>query len=339
LAKLPTIGDIAREANVSSVTVSRVINTPALVKRATRERVERAIDKLGYTPNLAARTMRTRATRTVGFLVPDILSYSNAAVAQAADQVLAKAGYGMMLVSCGYDRTDGLRALEMLRAYRVDGVLIYLGNEDDSEIIARLTGLDRPSVVIDRDLPIDTDTVLSEHRKAIRETVRYLVSLGHRSLTFVVSDLRIRPALERRMAFTDAIRAEQLDPESQDILLFPRPGSPPRDLTSLFNGPSHPTAIIAAGSRCLTSIIENIRSLGLKVPDDVSLVGIDVEDVASVVTPELTRISRDYGAIGQNAARFLLERLTHPERDRQSALLHSDLVLKDSCARPPLDIN
>ena len=169
----PTIKDIASAAGVSNVTVSRVLNTPELVREETRGRVEAAMRRLGYTPNLAARAMRTRFTRTIGFLVPDILSYPNAAVAQAAEQALAAAGYGMMLVSSGDRHEDELRALEMLRTHRMDGMIVYVGDESDADMIGTLSELGGPCVVLDRTLPIEADVVLSDHAPALEEAIRY----------------------------------------------------------------------------------------------------------------------------------------------------------------------
>lgn len=331
----PTIKDIARAAGVSNVTVSRVLNTPELVRADTRGRVEAAMQRLGYTPNLAARAMRTRFTRTIGFLVPDILSYSNAAVAQAAERALAAEGYGMMLVSSGESGADELRALEMLRTHRMDGMLVYVGDESDERMIGTLRELGVPCVVLDRTLPIEADQVLSDHAQAMQETVRYLASLGHTSMAAVMSARRVRPVLERRRAFDAAIAACGLDPARQMIVAV-RPEERARfQATGLFAGADRPTAVLVDGSQLLRAVVDALRRQGLGIPGDVSVVGLDVEDVAPTMTPELTRISRDYGAIGRTAADFLLRRIRSGPGPRQTALLESHVLLKSSCARVP----
>lgn len=328
----PTIKDIASAAGVSNVTVSRVLNTPELVREETRGRVEAAMRRLGYTPNLAARAMRTRFTRTIGFLVPDILSYPNAAVAQAAEQALAAAGYGMMLVSSGDRHEDELRALEMLRTHRMDGMIVYVGDESDADMIGTLSELGGPCVVLDRTLPIEADVVLSDHAPALEEAIRYLVSLGHRSLAMVLSDRRVRPVFERRRAFQAAITAAGLDPDRQTIVAV-RPEEKARfRAADLFARAAPPTAVLVDGSRFLRAVMDGLRRHRLRIPDDVSVVGIDVEDVAPAMTPELTRISRDYGEIGRTAAGFLLNRIRSGPGPRQTALLESHVLLKSSCA-------
>lgn len=331
----PTIKDIAREAGVSSVTVSRVLNTPMLVKEDTRERVESAMRRLGYTPNLAARAMRTHFTRTIGFLVPDILSYPNAAVAQAAERALAAEGYGMMLVSSGYSAEGALRAAEMLRMHRMDGTIAYVGDESDSRMVETLRELEAPCVVLDRTLAIEADVVFSNHAGAMHEAVRYLASLGHTAMAFVTVDLHVRPVIERRRAFEEAAEAAGLAPHGRAVVAVPPSDGLSFRAASLFERAPPPTAILVDGSRLLRAVLDGLRQHRLRVPEDVSIVGLDVEDVAPTMTPELTRIARDYGEIGRTAVRFLLDRIRAGPGPQQSALLESHVLLKGSCAVAP----
>ena len=217
MARRPTIKDVAREAGVSTVTVSRVANAPELVKAATRERVEAAMRRLGYAPNAAAQSMRTNVSRTIGFLVPDLTNYPNAAVAKAAEATLAEAGYYMLLTDSDHDVAREARFLRLLRSRQVDGMILYLCDEDDPEVQATIGELDIPVVVLDRDLPLPLDTVFSEHQEAMRRTVAHLAAVGHRELGLLMPDLRIRPVRERARAFAEAVRAAGLDPERQTV--------------------------------------------------------------------------------------------------------------------------
>ncbi|SFZ86337.1 transcriptional regulator, LacI family [Devosia enhydra] len=324
-----TIKDIARETGVSNVTISRVVNTPDQVAPETRARVEAAMARLGYVPNLAARAMRTRATRTIGCLVPDILSFSNAAVAQAAERALAAEGYGMMLVSAGERPEDEVRALDMLRLHRVDGLLVYIGSESDARMIEALRGLETPLLVLDRTLPIAADTVFSDHGPAMREAVAYLRALGHRRIVFLSTEAPIRPVVERKRAFAEA--TGDLG-ESARIIGVRGPDKAHFRAEALFSGSDAATAVIVDGSRLLRSVVDAVRVLGLSVPGDLSIIGLDVEDVAPTMTPEVTRITRDYGEIGRTAARLVLDRITEGAKGpKRSALLGSHVVLKGSC--------
>ena len=339
MRRRPTIKDVAREARVSNVTVSRVINGSPQVEPQTRSRVEQAMRALGYSPNLTARSMRTSLTRTVGFLVPDLTNYPNAAVAQAAEQRLAEQGYAVLLTSSDHRVDRELRLLEVLRARRVDGVVLYLCDEQDPVLAGAVAGLDVPLVVLDRELPaaVEADFVLSDHAMAMGEAVRYLSLLGHRCLALLLPDLRIRPVVERRRAFEAAVAAVGLDPAQQSVLQIPpaAAGAVPAALT-LLEDPSSPTAVIAEGSRLLRGVLLAARAMGRRIPEDLSVIGIDAEDIASAATPEITCILRDFGEIGRTAAELMLHRLAgRGAADPQQVLLPSAVVLKGSCAPPP----
>ena len=225
MQRRPTIKDVAREAEVSTVTVSRVVNGSPQVQPETRARVEAAMLRLGYSPNLAARSMRTSLTQTVGFLVPDLTSYPNAAVAQAAERRLAEEGYAVLLASSDYRAERERRVLEVLRTRQVDGIVLYVCDEQDPALRAAVAKLDVPLVVLDRDLPVEADCVLSEHVGAMGEAVRYLTLLGHRRMALLLTDLRIRPVRERRRGFEAAIEAAGLAQDEQTVLLVSPAGA------------------------------------------------------------------------------------------------------------------
>jgi DNA-binding LacI/PurR family transcriptional regulator len=336
LTRRPTIKDVARNAGVSTVTVSRVTNAPASVQPATRERVLRVMRELGYVPNLAARAMRTNATRSVGILVPDLVSHSNAAVAQAAERHLAAAGYSLLVASSDYRTDHELRALEVLRTRRVDGILLYVSDETDPAITAALARLDMPLVVLDRSLDVAADTLFSDHAPAMELTVSYLASLGHTRLALLMPAIRIRPGLERARAFVAAVAAAGLDPTLSVVeRIAPEDHDRPQAAQALFQRPAPPTAVIATGSRLVRSVIATARAGGLSIPGDLSLVAVDAEDIASATSPELTTINRDYAEIGRTAVELLLARIADPHAPPRRIVLDSQVVLKGSCAAPP----
>ncbi len=334
VSRRPTIEDVARAAGTSTVTVSRVVNSPQLVRAETRARVEAAMRALGYVPNLAARSMRTRLTRSVGFLTPELTSLTNAAVAQACEQALFEAGYGMLLSSSDYRVGRELEALQLLLQRRVDGLVLYLSDEDDPAVRAALDGLDVPLVLLDRDLPVG-DRVVSEHRGALCAAVRRLVSLGHRRFALLQPDLAIRPVRERLAAVRETLAGAGLAEAALVRVPIP-PAALDRALVpaELLRGPARPTAFLVEGSRLLRAALVAFRAAGLEVPADVSLVAIDADDAASLTTPETTRVVRDFAAIGRTAASLLLRRLERPDLPRRDVVLESRLVLGASCAPP-----
>lgn len=337
MSRRPTIRDVARAAGVSTVTVSRVANAPDLVQTATRRRVERVMRELGYVPNVAARAMRTSTTRSIGCLLPDLVNFPNSAIAQAAERELTAAGYSLLLAMSDYDTGVEIRALEALRTRQVDGFLLYVTDERAPALHEALGRLDVPAVVLDRTLPLLADTILSDHAPAMAEAVRHLAALGHRRLALVLPDLAIRPVTERRRSFLEAVALAGLAPEAvQVVAVAPAEQERPEAASSLLAGERRPSAIIADGSRLMRSVLMAARARGLKPPDDLSLIGIDVADIAQATTPPLTAIARDYALIGRTSAAMMLERLAEPAAPPRLLVLPSEVILRGSCGPPPV---
>jgi LacI family transcriptional regulator len=331
----PTIRDVARAAAVSTVTVSRVVNEPDLVKRVTRERVEAVMASLGYIPNAVARSMRTNLTHSIGCLVPDLVNYPNAAIAQYAERHLAAAGYSLLLANSDYDTRAEIRAIQALTARRVDALMLYVSDEADPALEEAVAQLPVPCLVLDRRLGGLADRLLSDHATAMQEAVRYLAGLGHRRLALVVPALRIRPVDERIQSFENATSAQGLEPQAQTVLRV-QPGDPERlrAAQELLSQPDRPTAVLADGSRQVRALLAAARAQRLGIPDDLSVVGLDAADIATVTTPELTTIARDYAEIGRLAANLLLDRLAEPGAPPRRLVLESEVVLRGSCAPP-----
>jgi len=335
-ARRPTIRDVAGAAGVSTVTVSRVANTPAVVRPATRARVEAAMAALGYVPNAAARSMRTNLSHSIGCLVPDLVNFPNAAIAQAAERHLADAGYALLLASSDYDPAVELRAIEALVAQGVDALMLYVSDETAPGLGALLARLDVPCLVLDRRLPVDADRLLSDHATAMRAAVQYLTGLGHRRLALLVPALRIRPVEERITACRAAAAAAGLAARAlAAVEVAPDEAERLSAAQALLAGGDRPTAILADGSRQVRAVLAAARLQGLAIPDQLSLIGLDAADIATATTPELTTISRDYAAIGRLAAKLLLDRLAAPGTPPRRLLLESEVVLRGSCAPPP----
>lgn len=314
------------------VTVSRVVNTPDQVQAGTRQRVLQAMLQLGFSPNLAARSMRTQVTRSIGFLTPELSSQSNAVVAQACEQALTEAGYAMLVTSSGHLPDREVAALELLRARGVDGIVLYVSDETHAGLAETLGSLDIPLVVLDRSLSVRADRVLSEHAEAMALAVRHLAALGHERIVLIRHQQPVRPSVERERSFGQTIKALRLGPAH--VLRVPRGGTVALD-AQLFTGTHAPTALIAEGTRLLSHVLKGLRACGLRVPEDRSVIALDALDASSLTTPETTTIARDFHAIGRAAAELMIRRLAEPALPPQQVLLDSQLLLKGSCAAPP----
>lgn len=335
--RAPTLHEVAAASKVSIGTVSRVSGGHPRVAPETRARVLAAMSKLGYQPNAAARAMRTNQTMTVGFLIPDLTNPVFARVAAGAEAVLAPAGY--LLVAFSSNRSSK-REVEFLRAARqrhMDGLIVTLGDETAKDTLDELRLHSCPLVMLDRDVPLDADTVYSEHAAAMETLVDQLVGLGHRRIALIAASPNIRPGRERVAAFQRAMQRAGVPLDARFVRAGIQSAAFGAEVAhEWLTRPRPPTAIIAAGSDIFQGALRAVRQLGLSIPGDISFVGADDTLLGELVEPPLTVIERDMEAIGREAATLLLARLRGVAGPPRRVQLASTVLLRRSIGPPKL---
>lgn len=331
--KSATIRDVASSAGVSVGTVSRSLNAPDSVRPVTLAKVRAAIDALGFTPDSRAQNMRRRNTMTVGFVIDDIANPWHASSFKAADAELRQHGFSLYLVSTNGKPNEEAQAIDMLQHGRADGVIMTINNEQDPRTLKRLAELRVPSVLLDRDIPLEIDAVLTDHASGLMQATNYLIELGHRRIALITAGSDIRPGRERVRGFTEAFKKRSL-PVPVDLIrsqsLSAEFGF--REATALLAQPERPTAIIASGNRILVGVLRAFQQQNVSVPGDISLIGCDRSDVAMLYPGPITIIDRDVEDIGRTAAQLLIERLAHPgEKPAQRITFPTRLILGGSC--------
>ncbi len=331
--KSATIRDVASTAGVSVGTVSRSLNAPDSVRPITLAKVRAAISSLGFKPDSRAQNMRRRNTMTIGFVVDDIANPWHASSFKAADAVLREQGYSLYMVNNNGRAVEEASAIDMMQHGRADGLIMTINNEQDPRTLKRLEELRIPSVLLDRDIPLEIDAVLTDHARGIMQATHYLMELGHRRIAIITAGNDIRPGRERVRGFVEAYTRRGL-PVPTDLIrsqsLSAEFGF--REATALMSDPNRPTAIIAAGNRILVGVLRAFQQLGISVPGDISLIGCDRSDVAMLYPGPITIIDRDVDEIGRTAAQLLLERLERQaDRPAQRITFPTRLVLGGSC--------
>jgi LacI family transcriptional regulator len=330
--KSVTIRDVASTAGVSVGTVSRSLNAPDSVRPVTLAKVRSAIHALGFRPDSRAQNMRRRNTLTIGFVVDDIANPWHASSFKAADGELREHGFSLYLVNTNGRASEEAAAIDMLQHGRADGVIMTINNEQDIRTIKRLRELRIPSVLLDRDIPLEIDAVLTDHATGLRQATNYLIELGHRRIAVITAGSDIRPGRERVRGFTEAFQnrglvvpADLIRSQSLSVDFgF-------REATALLQREERPTAIIAAGNRILVGVLRAFQQQGVSVPHDISLIGCDRSDLAMLYPGPITLIDRDVDEIGRTAAQLLLERIANPgERPAQRILFPTRLILGGS---------
>ncbi|MBN9009825.1 MAG: LacI family DNA-binding transcriptional regulator, partial [Rhizobiales bacterium] len=216
-AKPATIRDVARVSGVSVGTVSRSLNAPDSVRSATLAKVRAAIEELGFQPDSRAQNMRRRSTLTVGFVVDDIANPLHATTFKAADAELREHGFSLYLVNTSGRAREEADAIDMMQHGRADGLIMTINSERDPTTLKRLAALRIPSVLLDREISLDVDAVLTDHAVGMTQATEHLIDLGHRRIALITGGPDIRPGRERVRGFLEAFRKRGL-PVPQDLL-------------------------------------------------------------------------------------------------------------------------
>jgi LacI family transcriptional regulator len=332
-----TIREVASAAGVSIGTASRVLNNKDTVRPDIRARVQQAIEELGYRPNAVAQSMRRRSTHMVGCIIREINIPVLADFVRAAHDVLDEAGYSLLLSNSEGRQERERELLSRLNSQRAEGILFGPYTPIDAKFEQFLHGLDMPVVLVDRDQPEWADCVMADHASALREATARLLRLGHRNILLLTGESAIYPARERVRGYRGAYAAKgiELDPSLiRATSFFGTEGF--RHTSSALATAQPPTAIIAGGIDLLAGVLRAIRVRGLRIPEDISVVGVGDSELAELYSPSISVARWDQGEIGRSAARLLLSRIagrrdSPPER----VLIPTEFIQRDSMDPPP----
>jgi LacI family transcriptional regulator len=334
----PTIKDVAQESGVSVVSVSRVINDHPRVKQSTRMRVEAAMVKLRYQPNAFAQRMRSESSGVIGFLMPDFTNGVNAIVAQQVEKAMREAGYTVMLACSDFKPATELQAINLFLRNRADGIILQASQETDEEVLAAIRNAQCPVVLVDRDMEVGADSVVSDHYHAMRLATRHLIELGHRDIALITAAQCMRPGRERLRAFRDEMTSQGHAPGEDRIFVDAQSSDYGYKVTRMLLASKPPTAIIAAGNQILYGVVAAMRDYGLSYPDDISLIGADHLSLATVLLPKVTVLDRNLIDLGETAANLLLERMSGAyDGEARQIRLPCDLIMHSSCGPVPTD--
>jgi LacI family transcriptional regulator len=333
LAPRATLKDVADRAGVALSTASRVLNE-GLGRPEVRARVQTAARETGYRPHALARSLRTGATMTIGFVVPDIANPLYGEMAKGAAAVLGPLGYSIMLAISDGVADRERRLVETLLDRRVDGLIVSCSDEGDGRMVEVLSSVAGPLVLLDRDLQIaGAHRVLTEHRGGVKEAVKHLVELGHRRIAYVGASEDVRPARERLAGFREGaselgVLDERLVRLGDFSFEFGR-----HEMLRLQSTPDV-TAVVAGGNQLSTGVLAALREAGRSIPDDISFVGCDDIDALALNNPPIDVIGRSIEELGAEAGRLVASGLADVTAAPVTHVVYSHLIVRRSSARP-----
>ena len=327
---MPTITTVARLANVSVASASRVMNG-IRTSAATLERVTEAAEAIGYVPNAAARTLRSRRTGQIAFAMPDVGNPVYTTMIASIQDVAKARGWRLMLHSTGADMEDELAIVRDLKHRFVDGLILASLHLTDVHA-DELRRAAAPVILIGRPTTGTTvDTVRTYSRKGASEAVRHLYGANRRRIGFVNGPQHTLPGASRRLGYLDGLRScslardDTLIEVADDFMIEPGRRAAVRLLER-----GRLDAILCANDLLAIGALAALRDAGLDVPRDVALVGMDNTPLSEVTWPTLTTVDLGSSERARIAAEMLLERIEDPAREPRVVGVAPRLVVRAS---------
>jgi len=332
LSKPVSIKDIARAAGVSHSTVSRALAGSSLVAPETKRRIQHIAREMGYTPSAIARGLVTKRTDTIGLVVTTITDPFIAQVVRGVEETALDNGYSVILCDCNAEPERELAGVRILREKRVDAIIVA-SSRVGSLYVPLLEELGIPVVLINNQQEGRyVHSVRTDDLAGGRLVGEYLVSLGHRRIAYIGGPSDAHASLERLEGCRAALREHGLDIATDRILPGDgRTGGGQAGVNLLLQRSPHPTAIFCYNDVTAIGALRAIKSAGLRVPDDLSIVGYDDIAFAAFVDPPLTTVAQAKHTLGQRAMRLALNLLDEQE-ETGDVVLTPLLVERASCA-------
>lgn len=328
-----SIKDVAREAGVSIATVSRVLNDIDVVNEDTKKKVLDAIKKLGYRPNIVARSLKTQRTKTIGILVPDISSGFYPEIVRGAEDVANIYDYNVILCNSDFDSDKEKDYLRVLKEKMVDGV-IYMSSSLEEETLNIINELDLKTVLVEtKDKEGRLPSVYIDNIQATYEATKYLIDKGLKNIAFAGVDKSIANAWgDRYIGYEKALKEASLAID-EDLVYFEglKVKSGYKAAEKFISSNKKFDGVICASDELAIGVINGLREKGINTPTDVSVVGFNDSDVASYFYPKLTTVKQPSYDMGSVAMRMLIKILNNKQLEKSEYILNNRLVERESC--------
>jgi LacI family transcriptional regulator len=334
MARNVTIRDLARAAGVSVGTASRVLNGSPNVGEDLRLGVERAIMEIGFQPNAAARSMRSGNTRTIGIVVSNITVQRMAILVRSAQEELQDAGYAVLIGCHEHNQAREDVILKFLMRRGVDGLIMSYCTDREADFSKSPSIPNLPMVLFDRDSPSEKDIVRVAYDRGIAQATELLIGLGHERIALVTGPDYMYPARSRIDGFREVFARSGLE-LVPDVIKANSFHNGFLDTSTLLGMKNRPTALILGGVDMLPGALQAIRSHGLSIPGDISLIAAADSELARFATPAVSVVRWNVEEIGRACAQVMLGRLQNKQADLREVIFQTELVVRESCGPPP----
>jgi DNA-binding LacI/PurR family transcriptional regulator len=327
--------DIAKETGFSISTVSRVLsNSNYPVAEQIRAKVVQAAEMMGYEPNIAARSLRTDRTNTIGIIVDDLLSPFTPPIVRGIQDTLNENGFLSLIVNSDWDPDQEQAAIKTLLSRPVDGIIfVEYSHQTTSDILEHSN---RPHVFVHRlfGSPIKNSVVPDDYHGASLAT-EHLIDLGHRQIAYINGPENWHTCRARLSGFRDTLIDHHMPFEPSLV----QPGdweleSGYKAAENFLSLPERPTAIFAANDLMALGAIYALQDAGLKVPEDVAVVGYDNRNFTKIVRPRITTVNMPVIEMGGVAAELILNQIAEGRKEEEEIKVKGQLIIRETCGAP-----
>ncbi|MCA9874229.1 MAG: LacI family DNA-binding transcriptional regulator [Anaerolineales bacterium] len=334
---MPTIRDVAKQAGVAPMTVSRVINNSGYVSEETRARVEAAISALGYVPNMLGPSLRFNQTNTLALVLTDITNPFWTTLARGVEDAAQEAGYSVILCNTDESEEKQDQYLTMLLKRRIDGILLVPSNST-SNVVQLIKNQGIKVVVLDREVnDAEVDVIQGDSVGGAYQLTRYLIELGHRDIAILSGPENVSTSSQRVSGFCQAVNEAGFPHNADNVFWgeFSQTLGYEMVQRALEHTPS-PTALLAVNNFIANGALRALRDQGIRVPEDISVVSFDDIPVAINPMPFLTVAAQPAYEMGYQATQLLVARLANEGPDAvQKIILPVEILVRQSSGPPP----
>ncbi|WP_430481590.1 LacI family DNA-binding transcriptional regulator [Rossellomorea marisflavi] len=327
---MPTIKEVAKMAEVSSATVSRFLNNSGYVGEEARKRILKVIEETGYVPSENAKSLRTKQTKVIGVILPKISTETSSRLVRGLDEVLAKEGYQILLANSGLSAEKEIEHLRLLKSRDVDGIILS-ATTNGAGLKAEIQRLDIPVVVVGQEVD-DTPNVIFDEYQAAKDMVKHLIDHGHERIGFIgVSEEDPAVGVLRKKGYLQAMQERNFPIEESWIekgIFDVESGAVAME--RMMGAAIPPTAVFAVTDRLAIGAMNYVKSIGLRIPEDIAFAGIGASELSRYITPSLTTMDYQNKESGRVAAGLILEAIKSGGNSPEKRLINVRLLQGDS---------
>lgn len=327
---MTTIKEIAELANVSTATVSKVINgKDQYISEATRQKILEIVEREGYIPNGIAKSLKMRKTKTIGIIMPDVMNLFFSELARGAEDAAEKRGYSVILCNTDNRESKEEKYLNILQEKMVDGIIMTAAEASMNKSVKRSK---TPMVLVDRDIELDKPVgrITVNNEEGAFMATKFLIERGCKNIGFISSEKKNKPSAERLEGYKRALKEHKLDIDEKKIFLENFTiDSGYKGVISLLEK-TKVDGIFCGNDLIAFGAIKGLKEKKVKIPEEVKIIGFDDISMSQFIDPPLTTIKQPIYQLGEEAVKMLVAIIEKQDTD-MNKVLKTELIERGSC--------